>query len=240
MRLLTQTGLLLALLTLADVTVAAAVKLGAPLPGTPRDPHGSTIVADPSFESGTPNPVWSESSTNFDTPLCTVDACGTGNSAQPVNTGDWWVWFGGIDADETGEVAQTVTLPSADVLKLNFAFQAPVCSGAATDFVEARINGTTVWRAHGAGPLCGIGTGYTPISVDISQFSGQTVTLAFFSIISGGKGPSAVLGTDACNFFIDDVSVGTSSFVPALSSWALLAAVMLLGVIGLVGLRRFR
>lgn len=66
-------------------------------------------VGDPSFEAGTPNPAWSEESTNFGTPVCDA-TCG----ASLARTGAWWVWFGGYNGGvENGAVTQpAVSIPS--------------------------------------------------------------------------------------------------------------------------------
>src|SRR5690606_32233640 len=66
-------------------------------PQTVFSPRSGEIVFDGSFEEGSPNPVWEEASTNFGTPLCAVGSCGS-NPAFVPHTGDWWAWFGGIDA----------------------------------------------------------------------------------------------------------------------------------------------
>lgn len=206
---------------------AAAARLGSPTPAAVSAPAAAGgVVGDPGFEAGTPNPSWAEASTNFGSPLCTAAACGAGGSTQPARTGSWWAWFGGTGLDETSSVSQTITLPSGSAM-LAFGFQAPDCVGAATSYIEARINGTAVWRADATGPLCGVTTGYTDQSVNISQYAGQTVTLSFNSFTTGGN----------TNFFIDDVQVTAVANVPTLSTVGLGALALLLG--GLAMRRRF-
>ena len=78
--------------------------------GTPSSPDDNVVV-DGGFEAGTPNPHWSEASTNFGTPLCDVQGCGTGAGTGP-HSGSFWVWFGGIAAYEQGSVSQMVTIPA--------------------------------------------------------------------------------------------------------------------------------
>lgn len=196
-------------------------------------PLGGGIVADPGFETGSPNAAWTEASTNFGTPLCTTGFCGAGGSAMPSNSGDWWAWFGGIPAPETGSVSQAVVIPENSIATLSFFFQAPVCSGNAVDFIEARLNGTAVWRADAAGALCGSNEAYTQINVDISQFSGFSPTLEFFSDMSSGA---------TTNFFIDDVQI-TSEPIPVavntLSPLSLALLGLLLGGVGLAAVRRY-
>lgn len=82
---------------LDDVAIACASPVGNP-------------VADPSFESGTPNPSWAETSTNFGSPLCSPGTCGFAGA----RTGSWWAWFGGIDGMlEEGSLTQSaVAIPT--------------------------------------------------------------------------------------------------------------------------------
>ncbi len=58
-------------------------------------------LADGSFEGGTPNASWTETSINFGTPLCTVEVC---DGAGP-RTGAWWAWFGGISRNDRDRIA---------------------------------------------------------------------------------------------------------------------------------------
>ena len=69
---------------------------------------------------------------------------------------------------------------------LTFGFQAPQCTGGAANFVEARINGVSVWHADSTSALCGVTTDYANQWVDVSQYAGQTVTLSFNSATSNG------------------------------------------------------
>ena len=55
------------------------------------------LIQDGSFEAGSPNPFWTESSTNFLTPLCTLADCGDGLGTAGPRTGLVWAWFGGVD-----------------------------------------------------------------------------------------------------------------------------------------------
>lgn len=183
--------------------VASAQKLGAPSPNPKSEPRGSAIVADSSFENGTPNAFWTETSTNFGTPLCTVVDCGNGTSTAPIRTGTWWAWFGGAEAAETGSLTQTVTIPAATTATLRFGFQAPVCVANVAHFIEARLGATVVWRVDGTSALCGVNNAYTDIAVDISAFAGQTVPLQFFSTTTGG----------ITNFYVDDVQIEVAGVV---------------------------
>ncbi|MCB0203758.1 MAG: proprotein convertase P-domain-containing protein, partial [Anaerolineae bacterium] len=154
------------------------------------------VVQDGSFEAGTPNPFWNESSTNFGTPLCTIASCGTGTGTGPL-TGDWWAWFGGIAAYEAGNVSQSVTIPSGTAT-LSFWVEQAVCSGDSSDYLDALVDGTSVWSTNGAAVECGV-LGYRQVTVDVSAWADGGAHLLEFN--------SEVFGTDTTNFFLDDVSL---------------------------------
>ena len=79
------------------------------------------LILDSGFEAGDPWPSWTtQSSTNFDTPLCDVGLCGTGNGTAPPFAGGNWAWFGGIDAPETATLGQSITIPSGVTATLTF------------------------------------------------------------------------------------------------------------------------
>jgi len=188
--------LLLTLTTVASAQTERLTNNGQPAQGTAYT--GAGIVADPSFESGTPNSSWTEFSSNFGTPICDDVFCGTGLGTGP-NSGLFWVWFGGITGlVEEGSVSQSITIPPAGTATLSFAFESAVCDG--TGFMEVLINTDQVYYIDQTDPTCGT-FGYSNINVDISAYQGQTVDLEFHAITQGDAG---------VNFFIDDVDVTTA------------------------------
>jgi hypothetical protein len=180
----------------------------------PKAAAGGGVVADGSFEAGTPNPSWNEASTNFGTPLCTVAGCTTGTGTGP-RTGSWWAWFGGIGAYEEGSVDQDVTIESGTAT-LSFYLEQIVCDSAA-DYLEVLIDGNQVFVSDGSSALCGV-LGYSLQSVDISAYAdGGTHNLEFHSEIFATNGGGS-------NFFVDDVTIdvipGVSCSSPSDISWA--------------------
>ena len=171
--------------------------------------HASVIVADGGFEGGTPNPSWTESSSNFGTPLCTITDCGDGGGTGP-RSGSWWAWFGGVVGTETGSVLQKLLIPTGTAV-LNFWFENYV-SDSDDDFIKALIDDIPVWTYTGFDYL-NDQLGYTQITVNIDAFAdGGMHTLEFFSTtISKNNGVT--------NFFVDDVSITT---VPEPATLALL------------------
>jgi subtilisin-like proprotein convertase family protein len=154
----------------------------------------ANLVVDPGFEGGAFGGFWTESSTNFGTPLCDTGSCGFGGGTGP-NSGLWWAWFGGIGAYEAGLVSQPIVIP-VGANTLTFYYENPVFDTAA-DYVEAVIDGTAVWTAVGDGSVFP----YAQQVVDITPFAdGGAHTLEFRSEIFANAGTGS-------NFFIDDVEI---------------------------------
>lgn len=185
-----------------------------------------TIVADGGFEGGTPNADWSEASTYFSTPLCTVPTCGSGGGSGP-RSGTWWAWFGGVAADEVGSMSQSVQL-DVGALLLSFWFELPVADSAA-DYLQVRIDGAPIWTYHAFdGPLGA--EGYEEVTLDLTAWGdGAAHLLTFASEVFGLNG-------GVSNFFVDDVSIAftPTGDVPVPAPLALMAG----GLVATGGLLR--
>ena len=165
--------------------------------GQPQAVRQGDLVADGSFEAGSPNPSWEEGSSNFGTPLCTAAACaGTNPDFQP-NSGMWWAWFGGIgSADETGFVEQTVTLPSGGA-ELSYFLRIPELDATGTGTLDVLMDGD-VLASYDASDFDEFGQ-YTLVTLDASAYAdGGEHTLRF---------ESTTLAGPVVNFFLDDVSI---------------------------------
>lgn len=181
-----------------------ARRRGAPsqLSGSPAPlaPDGNLVV-DGGFEAGTPNPHWSEASTTFGTPLCTVVDCGVGTGTGPRG-GLWWAWFGGVDAYEEGSLSQSMTIPSGTAT-LSFWLEIPVCDSAA-DYLEATIDNTRVFVVNGSSARCGQ-AGYLQQTINVNAWAnGGSHTLAFHSETFANNGGIS-------NFFVDDVRLDSTA-----------------------------
>ncbi len=166
-------------------------------PSAPATALVNEAIQDGSFEAGTPNPYWTEASTNFGTPLCTVASCGTGNGTAGPRTGEWWAWFGGTTATEDGSLSQDVTLPNGAQALLTFYLWSGTQSGNGTDVIRAQVDGNTVFSALESDTT--YANDYTQVSVDISSYAdGGTHTIEIASST-----------TATTNFNVDDVSVAT-------------------------------
>lgn len=159
-------------------------------------------VADPSFEDGTPNDFWAESSSHFSSPICNLDRCGTGGGTGPLD-GIFWVWFGGFPEPLAASVSQSITIP-ATATELNFGLEVSVCDSQ-SDYLEVLIDGRQELLIDGSSALCEI-TAYSTQTVNISNYADDGVhDLEFHSeIFVQNGGPS--------NFSIDVISMpGTAS-----------------------------
>jgi Immune inhibitor A-like, MAM domain len=159
------------------------------------------VVADGSFEAGTPSLVWTEFSTNFGTPLC--DSSCLGGPPSGARTGEFWAWFGGIDtAFEQGTITQNVTIPSNAALTFYLTAFSARTDG--TDFLKVFIDATEVFSVtdQQIGPYV---NDYVQVTVDLSAFAGAHV-LKFDSITNGG----GIL----TNFWVDDVAIDIGGTTP--------------------------
>ena len=178
------------------------------------------LLSDPSFEEGTPNTSWFESSTNFGTPLCSFGSCGSGGGTGP-RTGDWWAWFGGISFYEEGEINQALVIPSGTAT-LSFWLEIPASSGNNLDYLEVQIDGNTIATFLENTP--GYGT-YTQVILDVSAYAdGNSHTLRFYS---------EIFGPVTTNFFVDDVElIVIPATVPVpIGVWGVLIAIGLISAV---------
>ncbi len=153
------------------------------------------ILQDGSFEGGSPNPDWEEFSTNFGTPLCENGFCGS--LGQSARTGTWWAWFGGISSpEETGYLAQTLTIPSG-VAELSFWMWSDTDT-VDTDYLQVRIDSTPVFTVTGIQTV-NYPT-WTPITITLNSYAdGAPHVVQFYSV-------TATTG-EVTNFHVDDVAL---------------------------------
>jgi uncharacterized protein (DUF2141 family) len=165
------------------------------------------LIQDPSFEAGTPNPVWLEYSENFDTPICTIADCSNGDGYAGPRTGEVWVWLGGIADYEYGFVEQTLLIPT-DASNLQFYFWMGTANyPSTTDLFWVEIDGVEVFWADAT--MLPDYSAYTPVNIDIKAFAdGNQHTITFSSITNG----------QIVNFNLDDISISSSGdLIPTFS-----------------------
>ncbi len=166
----------------------------------------NNLVTDASFEAGSPNPNWTESSTNFTSPLCTIANCGSGSGTGP-RTESWWGWFGGLGggSHELAKLEQSVTITAGAAATLKFYFEAPACSLTGVDTFKIFIDNTLVYSTDNSDPSCG-SLGYVLRSANVSAWAdGQAHTLLLEGETFGGTG--GALNTRITNFMVDDIEI---------------------------------
>ncbi|HEX6304984.1 MAG TPA: S8 family serine peptidase [Anaerolineales bacterium] len=171
---------------------------------TPISTGCTNLLADPSFEAYTPNPYWTEASSNFGTPLCTTAGCGDGGGTTGPRSGNVWAWFGGTASDETASLEQTVTVPPGTTsLQFYFWIGAATSGSGSDDVFTAQIDAATLFGANAT--QAGSYPGYTLVEVDASAFAdGGSHTLRF----------STNTSDQLVSFNIDDVALCQDSGVP--------------------------
>lgn len=167
----------------------------------------AALISDGGFESGSPSSFWSETSTNFGTPLCSIVSCMEGNA----HSGDWWAWFGGINAIESGSLTQTTAPIPLGTATLSFFLAIPTIDSP-SDFLKVFMDSTEVFSISATAVMAT----YTQQSVDISAFAdGASHVLSFQSTTISANGGIS-------NFFVDDVDIAAApATVPEPSTLAL-------------------
>jgi hypothetical protein len=155
------------------------------------------LLSDGGFEAGQFGGLWVESSTNFDTPICSTALCGNGGGSGP-RTGLYWSWFGGIAAVEIGSMSQTITIPAGNPATLSFWIEIPVCGNGGTDTFAVTIDGANIYDTDNMDATCGV-LGYVQHSFDVSAYAdGGMHTLLLEGVFNA---------TGTTNFMVDDVSL---------------------------------
>jgi hypothetical protein len=208
------------------------------LPGYNSNFEATDLIEDGSFEAGSPNAFWNETSTNFGTPLCDAGTCGTGGGTAGPNTGAWWAWFGGagVGTFETGTVDQDVTLTNGNTVVLEYFVWIGADGNAGGDTLEIDMDAATQQTIFSNDPA--FSTGYAMTSVDISAFAdGGTHNL----LVRGGQSTNG-----NTNFNVDDVSLVITTpppggvEIPTLSPLGLTLLVGLVAAAALLLMRRRR
>ena len=177
---------------------------GVSAPASPKASPLVDVISDGRFEAATPNPFWTEYTTNFGTQLCDALSCCTNGGTGPP-TGDWWAWFGRIDLTyEEGYVYKNVTLDPGNAT-LSFWSETPACDST-DDYLEVLVDGTRVYSVDGSNPACGK-VGCALQTVDQSAYSDVSVLeISYHSATFSTNG-------DVSNFFVDDVVLDNEAVV---------------------------
>jgi predicted secreted protein len=151
-------------------------------------------LANGDFESGRDG-SWSEYSSNgFNLIVHSTELL----PGQLPHHGDWAAWLGGW-VNETSILSQTVGVPST-ATTLDYWYWIGSYDGCGDDYAYVRF-GTSTLETY---DLCSAENtnGWVYGQIDVTSWRGQTVDLAFVTVLDG---------VDNSNFFLDDVSFGTDA-----------------------------
>ena len=154
----------------------------------------NTLLQDGSFEVGSPNPFWNDSSDLF---------AGSLYQGGFAHTGEWFVWFaGGNDGGgaEAATISQSTMIPAADSASLKFWLWA-LWWDVPAEF-SVMLDGQVVFTS--SREQASSYKQWTEVSVDVSRFAdGNTHEISFETNIESGD-----LSTD---IFIDDISLAVGA-----------------------------
>ncbi|WIV59256.1 putative Ig domain-containing protein [Amycolatopsis nalaikhensis] len=144
------------------------------------------LLGDPGFETGTATP-WSTSSGVI-----------SNSSSEPPRTGSYDAWLGGYGATHTDTLAQQVTLPTGCAAYslgywLHIDTAEPTTGAYDTFTVQILTSSGTVLATPATYSNTDATTGYTQHTINLSAFSGQTITVKFTGTEDYTKQTSFVL-----------------------------------------------
>ena len=160
------------------------------------------LVQDGGFEAGPVPTYWTQTSTNFGTPICNVGSCG----GVGPRTDTYWAWFGGTSSAESGSVQQVGEITAGfNTLVFYVWWSSSVSSPpdpAAT--FNVKIDGNLVFSLTPA-TAADYNGGYTRVSVDVTAYAdGISHTLRFEE--------SNAASSASTNIHVDDISLSDVIF----------------------------
>lgn len=156
------------------------------------------IVLDGGFEqaSGEPpvSPDWLGSSTQLGSPVCSLSSCAPTSESGP-RTGVSWTLFEGTNdpAGESATLAQSIVLPPATVIDLNFHLRIGAVSAPFTDVLEVRIDGVTLGSYLEPGVA---ESDYSLRSFNLDAYADGTAHTLEFVFLGPGNGGFAAFNVD--------------------------------------------
>ncbi len=158
--------------------------------GTTPPPTGGNALANPGFESGAVS--WTGTSGVI-----------THDPNAPARTGSWKAWLNGYGTSTTDTLSQNVTIPAASSATLSFHLyvsSAETTTTTAYDRLQVQVVSGGTTTTLGTFSNLDKGTSYVQRSLNLSAFTGRSVTLRF----TGTEDASL-----ATSFVIDDASLTT-------------------------------
>ena len=156
--------------------------------GTTPPPTGGNLLLNPGFESGATS--WTASS----------GVIGTGSNPHG---GSYYAWMDGYGSSHTDYVQQSVTIPAASSATLSFYLYVAsdeTTTSTAYDTMRVQVisGGTTTTLATYSN--LNETSGYVQRSVNLSAYTGKTVTVKFLGVEDSSL---------ATSFLVDDTSLTT-------------------------------
>jgi hypothetical protein len=174
----------------------------APPPPPPPTCDPVQLLNDPGLEATTidggvgTNAFWGSTSTNFTNVFCSSGNCPPLAGIVPRG-GNFFAWFGGINAAETSTLTQTVTIPTGSERHLNFFMKRVESNEPFNAELRIKVNGATqrtFVEQAGSDP------DYVARTVNLSAFAtGGSHTIEFEYDNPEGSGRS--------DFLVDDISL---------------------------------
>ncbi|MEO7432574.1 MAG: reprolysin-like metallopeptidase [Dokdonella sp.] len=147
------------------------------------------LFADPGFEIGAGSDgAWTSVDSKFGTAFC--DASCDDNATIVARTGDWFVWFGGTDQQNTSTLAQSVVFPAGQPRWLNYWLINEI-AGDPTATLTITIDGATVLNVVG-GDTAGEYVAQT-FEVPAQYLDGASHAVQFNWSADGGANASAIM-----------------------------------------------
>jgi hypothetical protein len=149
---------------------------------------GTSVVANGDFENGRDGSWVEHSDHGFD---IIVDEA---ELAVPPYSGKWAAWLGG-EHDDTSFIEQVVAIPNGTPT-LTFWYWIGSEDICGYDTASVEVGGTVIHTFD----LCSKNetVGWRKITLNLTDYAGQTVFLAFFAMTDGAMNS---------NFFVDDVNI---------------------------------
>ncbi|MCM0619772.1 S8 family peptidase [Nocardioides bruguierae] len=147
-------------------------------------PTGSNLLLNPGFESG--NVSWTASSGVI-----------TSSTSAPAATGSYKAWLNGYGSSHTDTLSQTVTIPSGTSASLSFKLyvsSSETTTSTAYDKLTVKAGSTTLATYSNLNET----SGYVTKTLNMSSFTGKTVTISFTGVEDSSL---------ATSFVIDDTSL---------------------------------
>ncbi len=173
------------------------------------------MLQDGGLELGPSSPYWTQTSTNFGTPICDTSCGGVG-----PRTGTYWAWFGGAGtAAEAGSLQQVGKIaPGPKSLTFYVWWSSSVSSPPdPTAYFNVRMDGNIIFSLTPA-TAAAYNTAYTLVTVDISAYADDNTHTLLFEQANVASSASTNVHLDDINIISSGGSTSTPTATPTASN----------------------